>query len=762
MNPVRSQRQQCAQRVMSNMPRDIRNKSISRDNDQSLATSNGMNHSKKSTRPNTRVWIVFLVFPLILSTFYFILPAPRAQASLTSGLVGYWTFDGKDTNWGTNKTNDLSGQGNTGTLTNMSTTTSPVVGKIGQGLKFDGSNDYVNAGSGSSVNVTGAITACFWVKTSSTSMSGVMGNRGGSGIGGYSIILRGEEGGGANYRISFTYFGVLDWYSSNNAYIANNQWQHLCVVNPATGDIRFYANGAQHSTAASANSGISSDQPLYVGAWNNSGSPTNYFNGLIDDVRIYNRALSAGEVRQLYKLGAAKLAVSPVNSLKSGLVGYWTFDGKDTNWGTNKTNDLSGQGNTGTMTSMSTTTSPVVGKIGQGLKFDGVNDYVNVGDVAAIDNSNTQLSISAWFKMDVLPTSAATRQAIIIKYDATANEREFLVLVGHNITNDWNKITWNVQEVATAYDSTTDLKGSTILTTNRWYHVVVTYQGGNHMRIYLDGNLEVEDTTGIPTDFTNTAEPLYVGWLEDADRSFNGLIDDVRIYNRALSAGEITQLYKQGAAKLAVSPVNSLKSGLVGYWTFDGKDTNWGTNKTNDLSGQGNTGTLTSMSTTTSPVVGKLGQGLKFDGVDDYVETTSFPALASTYSYVAWIKLNALPGASEWEIISKSSATRHIGILNNKLVAWNGSSPFASGGTTLSTGQWYHAVNTYDGTTNKLYLNGVFDGSAVSTATADSGVLSIGYLSGFVRYFNGLIDEVRVYNRALSANEVKQLYNIGR
>src|SRR3989344_375446 len=115
-------------------------------------------------------------------------------------------------------------------------------------------------------------------------------------------------------------------------------------------------------------------------------------------------------------------------ALTDGLVGYWTFDGKDTNWATSKTNDLSGNGNTGTMTSMSTTTSPVVGKIGQGLKFDGVDDYVNVGDVAAIDNSNTQLSISAWFKMDVLPTSAATRQAIIIKYDATANEREFLVL----------------------------------------------------------------------------------------------------------------------------------------------------------------------------------------------------------------------------------------------------------------------------------------------------------------------------------------------
>ena len=52
------------------------------------------------------MWIVFLVFPIILSAAYFILPAPQAQAALSDGLVGNSTFDGKDTNWNTNKTND--------------------------------------------------------------------------------------------------------------------------------------------------------------------------------------------------------------------------------------------------------------------------------------------------------------------------------------------------------------------------------------------------------------------------------------------------------------------------------------------------------------------------------------------------------------------------------------------------------------------------------------------------------------------------------
>src|SRR3990167_11497282 len=97
--------------------------------------------------------LIFFSFPAI------------ASASLTTGLVGYWTFDGKDTNWGTNKTNDLSGQGNTGTLTNMSTTTSPVVGKIGQGLKFDGVDDYVLS---SGPNFGSVATVSLWFKPNVT------------------------------------------------------------------------------------------------------------------------------------------------------------------------------------------------------------------------------------------------------------------------------------------------------------------------------------------------------------------------------------------------------------------------------------------------------------------------------------------------------------------------------------------------------------------------------------------------------------------
>jgi hypothetical protein len=83
---------------------------------------------------------------------------------------------------------------------------------------------------------------------------------------------------------------------------------------------------------------------------------------------------------QLYKLGAVNIAHSNV-IISNGLVGYWTFDGGSIDWHTNTVRDMSGQGNTGTLVSMSTSSSPTPGKIGQALNFDGSASVVDMGNV---------------------------------------------------------------------------------------------------------------------------------------------------------------------------------------------------------------------------------------------------------------------------------------------------------------------------------------------------------------------------------------------
>ena len=102
---------------------------------------------------------------------------------------------------------------------------------------------------------------------------------------------------------------------------------------------------------------------------------------------------------------------------------------------------------------------------------------------------------------------------------------------------------------------------------------------------------------------------------------FKGTIDEVRIYNRALSATEVAKLYGSGAVKTNASSANldngsSLERGLVGHWTFDGADV---TTVVADRSGQGNNGYFIGGATLSAKVIGKLGQALRFDGADDYL-----------------------------------------------------------------------------------------------------------------------------------------------
>ena len=219
-------------------------------------------------------------------------------------------------------------------------------------------------------------------------------------------------------------------------------------------------------------------------------------------------------------------------------------------------------------------------------------------------------------------------------------------------------------------------------------------------------------------------------------------------------------------------------SGLVGYWTFDGKDTNWGTNKTNDLSGQGNTGTLTNMSTTTSPVVGKIGQGLKFDGVNDYIRTgntTSFDNLfASGITICAWAKYQDFSTFQRTVTIENETnlifdvwlqANQTTGIVQ---FGSGGSGAYKNSSTALTVNVWYHLCGATDYTSGgtKIYINGIDNGGTVNgtpTYTADKGSLDIGVLEEIGKnYGKGVYDDVRIYNRALSASEVLQLYNIGR
>ncbi|HYG73398.1 MAG TPA: LamG-like jellyroll fold domain-containing protein [Planctomycetota bacterium] len=218
----------------------------------------------------------------------------------------------------------------------------------------------------------------------------------------------------------------------------------------------------------------------------------------------------------------------------------------------------------------------------------------------------------------------------------------------------------------------------------------------------------------------------------------------------------------QSSVSVTVSAAGNPR--LAAHWTFDETA---GLNAA-DRSGNGNTGTLVNGSSWSA---GKIAGGLRFDGVDDYVECANNPSLnpVGQLSLSAWV--NADTATSSKVIVSKANGS----VLQYTLVRFgNGSLRFNIGTTSgiaglssvtaLAANRWYHVAATYDGSTIRLFIDGVLNASvAKSGAMSDCGRgVRIGAGTGTESmFFKGSLDDLRIYNQALSAAEISALANAG-
>lgn len=429
----------------------------------------------------------------------------------------------------------------------------------------------------------------------------------------------------------------------------------------------------------------------------------------------------------------------------TGLVGYWTMDGKDTVWtsGTAATTlDKSGNGNTGTLANMAQATSISAGKFGQALLFDGSDDYVDISDVSASLAASS--SISVWIN----PRSLGINQRI---FGGRTNSAPVVGLY---------PAPYGIIASGSAQGNQRTGSTSTLLL-NQWNHIVVTYDASSVPTIYVNG-LEVSYNSPVYWGTTNSS----IG--KSGGSTFNGSIDEVRLYNRIISATEISALYNAGiASHFNVTPKNVLTSGLVGHWTMDGKDTVWTSSTaatTLDKSGNGNTGTLTNMAQATSPVAGKIGQGLKFDGGDDSVAVSGDIVGTGADSICSWIRPTGWGGGDFGRLFDNGGTLIWLYGAGQALRFTSaGASPYIeTAGSSIKLNQWQHICAVRDASGSGIvYINAVAFAGTTGTPIAGS-TSYIGNRSAADRAWNGNIDDFRIYNRALSADEVKQLYNMGR
>lgn len=628
-----------------------------------------------------------------------------------TGLVGYFKFN--------NNYLDSSGLGTT--LTKIGTSITYPKGKFDLGASFDGSCLYAPD---ALLNTTQDYTYSLWAY-----MLNGMADKG---------LIGDASGGDCTYNS-----GSMIYLTNNNlcVYVYNNtvtsictsatpligEWHNLVVLQNST-NTSFYIDG---SLVGSTNKIYCDGSYLSIGTYNRRAQSS--FNGTLDEIRIYNRSLSATEVANLYngtksnyisikttpELGLLNDTPLPEISDNTGLVGWWKLD----DYVNGNTTDSSGQGNNGSVIGATYTSSA---RWDGGYSFDGVNDYVllpdNIGNINL--NGSSSFSLSAWVKDGARTTTDNTLLSLFATHSITLDTKEY------------NDPTFrSAFKVRNSTDnSEVALFGNPL--PNKWVFLTAVYDISSGMSIYEDGTL-VNSNSWVGAIKPATENNLIGSRLINAG-FINGTIDEVRIYNRSLSAEEIKELY--------------LSKGLVGHWKMDA-GTGSNSTKAIDSSGYGNTGTVTGATFTNQ---GRFKEGYSFDGVDDRIGISYLNKSEITYSL--WVKPNVL-GAFRNIITTMSTLVR----IDNTNLLWYPDTYIqvvTASNVIPSANKWYHIVITQNSSNYySMYVNGIniTSGSTVALNTKVASDLIGGY--GSVFNFNGSIDEVRIYNRALTAQEISGLYN---
>ena len=231
-----------------------------------------------------------------------------------------------------------------------------------------------------------------------------------------------------------------------------------------------------------------------------------------------------GHYPDLYEAGT-NLTLTPIDYGDPALVGYWTFDE-----GSGATvYDASGGGNNGTLSLPAPTWTS--GKVNGALNFNGSNNYVNLtGSASSFQFGTGNFSISAW----VYFNSTTNFESIVTKKAAPASAQGFSIYYNGST----QKLMYSVADGTTAYERYT----VNTISTGAWHHIVMVADSNdqNFGYYYVDGVKWVLASASANVN-VNNALTLYIG--DTNGYPFNGIIDDVRIYGRALSAAEIQALY---------------------------------------------------------------------------------------------------------------------------------------------------------------------------------------------------------------------------
>lgn len=523
---------------------------------------------------------------------------------------------------------------------------------------------------------------------------------------------------------------------------------------------------------------------------------------------------------------AVAFAVAGPGELTAGLVGHWPLDQTS---GTSAP-DASGRGYDGDLIGAPPWVAGAIGG-GAALSLDGVNDAVAFGRTPALDTLD-EITIAAWIRH----APATGWHSIVDKRDAGSDGFDLYV-------NDSSRLFMRV-------DNQT-VTGVATVADDAWHHVAGVYDGST-VELYVDGAFDRSVPVAVGAIETTNGLRLGENW-ELGNSFFSGDLDEVRIYDRALSAAEILDVYQYtggppppdttppvrsagaptgtlpaGTTQATVSlttdeaatcrydtasgtdygsmpgvfsttggtshstPLTGLvddmsyvvhvrcedaalnanpddyaiafsvaagadvTAGLIGYWPMDEA----GGTTVGDVSGNGYDGQIASGQGWTA---GQVDGALALGGADPSVTVGAAPLIDDLSAVTMAVWMRGAPATDWHSLIDKRDAhtdgfdlflepgSRAFLRINNSTL---------TGTTVVADDAWHHLVGTFDGSRLTLYVDGVEDGSAViganTLSTSNTLRFGTGRQGGF--FYTGRLDEVRIWNRGLTAAEVAEVY----
>ena len=606
--------------------------------------------------------------------------------SASAELIGYWTFnEGSGT-----VAADTSGNGNDGTLYGNPNWVS---GQLGGAIEFDGSDDYVGTGVSLLDNLS-AFTMAGWISARNPTASriGLFGQN--------DLIEMGFMSGNAEIWTAASGTTTTAWRFQNDT------WHHFAVVADSA-NIRIYLDGVLAVTGSGAASyGTSTfDFNIGGGVWDATG---NWFSGKIDDLQVYDNALTAEEIQTIMR----------------GLEGYPYAS---------KPNPEDGAIHLDTWASMSWRAGDfaVSHDVYFGDNFDDVNN--GIGNTFQGNQGSTYFVVG--FPGYPYPDGLVNGTTYYWRIDEV-NQAD--------PNSPWKGDVWSFFVPPKIAYNPDPLNGAEFVKLDVSLKWTAGYGAKLHV-VYFGNDFDtVNNASGGPMQALIGYNP---GLLEP-DKTYYWRVD--QLDGVTTHKGEVWSF-----TTLPDIPIND--PNLMGWWKLDEGS---GTTAI-DWSGHGNHGTFQG-----DPewVAGYDGGAVEFDG-DDHIDTGYTENLA-TWTITCWVISPEAPSGDAPSGPLHREQNYQFN-WNHGDVTYRGAAAMNVGGTwyaasymPLNANQWYHLAATYDGKEFKAYRDGVLitTNSAPSGApAAESDSLKLGRHAAASQFFTGIVDDARVYNRALTAEEIQKV-----